>query len=381
MSQEEIASAQQRLEETQTIREKEVNEANQAEQEANNAINVVQEAVQKSIDATLNEQIAKNSISGAINEVTEAEQRLIGAGSITPAEAREQAIADAKQAIADAKQGVIDAEKAADEATKAANEAGQALEDAEKAADEAANKFIEESLDAFEAISAEEQAQEALNDALENCPPDDDDPGSGKGDPHLTTFDGLEYDFHALGEYTFVESVDEDLEIQILTEGRDGSNNSFITGIATNVGEDIIEFNPKWDTVSINGVSNNITEETPLILEEGIISVDNTRNQPTYTINYLNGEALVIDDVKTLRGEDIFNVEVFSADTEIVGLLGNNNSDTSDDLALRDGTLLSQPATREQIDNELASSWAVSPEESLFSYIDDIAQNADLLTF
>lgn len=39
--------------------------------------------------------------------------------------------------------------------------------------------------------------------------------GGSKGEPHLTTFDGVGYDFQGAGEFTLVESLDGDLNVQI----------------------------------------------------------------------------------------------------------------------------------------------------------------------
>lgn len=193
--------------------------------------------------------------------------------------------------------------------------------------------------------------------------------GMAVGDPHLTTFDGLEYDFLAVGEYTFVETVDENLEVQIITErdlSVEGSDGSYITGVATNVGDDTIRFdlnNSPEDILYVNGQATSLEEGNVVVLEDGLISFNNNES-PSYTINYFNGEQLIVEynDLET----QYFDVDFAPSESDIVGLLGNNNGDISDDLALRDGTILSQPASYDQINSELASSWSVSAEDSLF---------------
>jgi hypothetical protein len=39
--------------------------------------------------------------------------------------------------------------------------------------------------------------------------------GSSTGDPHILTFDGLHYDFQAIGDFVLVKALDSDLEIQV----------------------------------------------------------------------------------------------------------------------------------------------------------------------
>jgi RTX calcium-binding nonapeptide repeat (4 copies) len=50
----------------------------------------------------------------------------------------------------------------------------------------------------------------------------------------------------------------------------------------------------------------------------------------------------------------------------VVGLLGNNNGQIEDDLALLDGTVSPQAATPEYLLSEFATSWQVIPDSSLF---------------
>ena len=64
-------------------------------------------------------------------------------------------------------------------------------------------------------------------------------PSSGRasGDPHITTFDGLDYDFQAVGEFVAVRSGSDDLEIQVRQEPAPRSNRaSMNTAVATLVG-------------------------------------------------------------------------------------------------------------------------------------------------
>jgi Ca2+-binding RTX toxin-like protein len=55
-----------------------------------------------------------------------------------------------------------------------------------------------------------------------------------------------------------------------------------------------------------------------------------------------------------------------------MGLLGNNNGNSEDDLLLRDGTRLTNPLASENLYGAFSNSWQVSENESLFSLLSPI---------
>jgi hypothetical protein len=62
--------------------------------------------------------------------------------------------------------------------------------------------------------------------------------GSSNGDPHLTTVDGLSYDFQAAGEFTLLRSGDGDLEVQARQEPyQDSKAVTINTGVAVAAGD------------------------------------------------------------------------------------------------------------------------------------------------
>jgi hypothetical protein len=117
----------------------------------------------------------------------------------------------------------------------------------------------------------------------------------------------------------------------------------------------------------INGIPTPLEIGETLSLGQGSISRSSINGYDTvgdlYTITYPNGDQLLanvyadflIDPTVRLKGSQT-----------VVGLLGNNNGQIEDDLALLDGTISPQAATPEYLLSEFAASWQVIPDSSLF---------------
>ncbi|MEM8831366.1 MAG: RHS repeat-associated core domain-containing protein [Cyanobacteria bacterium P01_G01_bin.19] len=227
-----------------------------------------------------------------------------------------------------------------------------------------------------------------------------------KGEPHLTTFDGVGYDFQGAGDFTLVESVDGDLDVQVRYVQID-DNVTVASAVATEVdGQNVvidsegIEFveDPNDPDNLIprvfrsGGGSNEATVtidgEEVEIASGGSIEVGNSRifrsSGEEYTIVYA-GENGVLEDgddqlvVNYLRPGTINIVDVYLGDEQqgqISGLLGNLNGNPDDDIALPDGTVLPRPLEFDQLYGEYRDAYRVtSIEESLFTYED--GQNPD----
>lgn len=98
----------------------------------------------------------------------------------------------------------------------------------------------------------------------EYCEQDDEKKGDSRagsdGEPHLTSFDGREFDFQAGGEFTLARSNSGDLEIQsrqepLRTNGKEELGISVNTAVAARVGKDKVGVYPSADglRVRING--------------------------------------------------------------------------------------------------------------------------------
>jgi YHYH protein/von Willebrand factor type D domain len=192
--------------------------------------------------------------------------------------------------------------------------------------------------------------------------------GSSTGDPHILTFDNLHYDFQAQGDFILVKAFDSELDVQVRQAAWD--QNPAVTlnvGLATVVDGQQLEFSIDQPFPLINGIPTPLEIGETLSLGQGSISRSTVNGYDTvgdlYTITYPNGDQLLanvyadflIDPTVRLKGSQ-----------NVVGLLGNNNGQIEDDLALLDGTVSPQAATPEYLLSEFATSWQVIPDSSLF---------------
>jgi von Willebrand factor type D domain/RTX calcium-binding nonapeptide repeat (4 copies) len=193
--------------------------------------------------------------------------------------------------------------------------------------------------------------------------------GGSTGDPHIYTFDGLHYDFQATGDFVLVRGLDSDLEVQVRqTPWVANLETTINTGLATVVDGNRVEFYTDQRQPIINDLSVTLAIGASQALGNGSISRSSISGYgiegDLYTITYANGAVLknavyhgfLMDPTLDLVGSQ-----------NVVGLLGNNNGNAGDDLALRDGTLLTNPLAPENLYGAFSSSWQVAENESLFS--------------
>jgi len=194
---------------------------------------------------------------------------------------------------------------------------------------------------------------------------DEGDEGDTFNDPRLVTFDSKYYDFQAAGEFTLVESVSGDLNIQVRQEpvnGNPRSNVSDNTAVATLLDGQRVTLYKDTQQLLINGNPTVVPDNGFLPVGEGFIERDGN----VYSIVYPTGDELV---AKLLSSR--INIKVLlpeAREGQVVGLLGNNNGNPDDDIAKRDGTVLTAPVALETLYGEFADSWRLTQEESLFEY-------------
>ncbi len=189
------------------------------------------------------------------------------------------------------------------------------------------------------------------------------DHGRSWGDPHIITFAGLAYEFQAVGEFVFLESNSKDLTVQVCetpwgNSGRVSVNRAVATIVSgKRVNVDVTQGTP----VSVDGVTQSIADGGTLAVGTGQIQ----RSGTTYKIIYPSGDELHLK----LYGAGYINIDMYidaSRKGKVAGLLGNANDITSDDIALRNGTVLTQPLSFADLYTTYANSWRTQPVESLF---------------
>ncbi len=191
-------------------------------------------------------------------------------------------------------------------------------------------------------------------------------PGANWGDPHLVTFDGFYYSFQAVGEFTYVNAKSGDERIVQLRTAALGDAVSINTAVATKIGSVRVSINAKDSAhpLRIDGVATDIPDSTgSLAVGDGHIF----RSGNVYTIVYSNQEQLIVT-VEADRVDLQLYLSPSRAAGSIEGLMGNLDGDASNDLALADGTVLSQPIDYAVLYGSYADGWRVSQQTSLFDY-------------
>jgi RHS repeat-associated protein len=186
--------------------------------------------------------------------------------------------------------------------------------------------------------------------------------GKSHADPHLTTFDGTYYDFQGAGEYTFVKSTTDDFEIQTRQESFNGRFATINKAVAIQLGGSKISFDSNTpNTINVDGIATDITDGGFAIGQNIII-----RQGTSYFINTSNS-----DQIQIINNPGYIDLQVSLADNrkgKVVGLLGNFNGSTTDEFALRDGTIIGSTITNAQLYGAYNDSWRITPATSLFNY-------------
>jgi hypothetical protein len=220
----------------------------------------------------------------------------------------------------------------------------------------------------------------AVLEKVEECPKPK---ASAWGDPHLIRFDHIgealvsskgdgRYDFQASGEFVLFESTEDDMVVQSRFEVLPARPNVTITtASAMDVGGDRVSvFADATELeVRIDGTLTPLTVGTPVALPGGgeVERVAPLNTQDQLVVRWPDDSTVTIA-LLTFLGSQYLNVypELASGRVgDVQGLLGNANGIIGDDLNLRDGT----PADPADLYTTYATSWRISPLESLFDYL------------
>jgi hypothetical protein len=193
--------------------------------------------------------------------------------------------------------------------------------------------------------------------------------GGSFGDPHIFTFDGFHYDFQATGDFFLVKAEDSDLQVQVRqTPWIYNPAATINTGLATEVDGNRVEFYYDQALPLVNHLPLFLELGQSQALGQGSISRSSIAGYgmqgDLYTITYPTGDVL---------SNAVFNGFLMDPTLDLAnsrhlgGLLGNNNGNPEDDIALRDGTVLINPLAPENLYGAFADSWQVTAQESLFS--------------
>ena len=196
------------------------------------------------------------------------------------------------------------------------------------------------------------------------------------GDPHLRTFDGINYEFQAAGEFTLLKSTTDDLEIQTRQSPYGAGLISLNTAVAVKTGGDRIGFYIEENgtkTLKVNGTPISIAQGSLNAVGQNLI-LRNSSN--IYSIISANND--IIQIAFGIIHIDISTSIANNRKGQVIGLAGNKNDNKNDDFALRDGTVIGGSITNEQLYGNYANSWRITQENSLFDYA--VGQNTSTFT-
>ena len=196
--------------------------------------------------------------------------------------------------------------------------------------------------------------------------------GITHGDPHITTVDGVSYNYQAAGEFVYFRR--EGFEVQSRYLGRPGSA-TYSAGTAVRLGDHVIEshFDASYDVneagvpVIIDGVLTRLDAEGIRFEDGAVVAVEPSRTGRTVIAIAATGDFVRIENRALAQ-----NVELGvwpDPDAPGAGLAGTANGDPDDDFTTRDGEVVprSEISTVEGLYATFGESWRVSPGERLFT--------------
>lgn len=222
--------------------------------------------------------------------------------------------------------------------------------------------------DDFDIFSGGYPGIDEPRDPTWTCPSVPPRPGSGWGEPHLLTLDGLTYDFQAIGDFTLVQATTGDLEIQARQlPYRDSTHVAVTAGLAIRDHDDHVEWTAGAVDPIVNGRARPMKpNETVRLFSWGVLKrtddgfVYLTPTGDRVTVN-LGNEAL-----------DYFIRLVPHRAGKVRGLFGNFDTDPDNDLQAATGRLPALPPA-DPVDAAhplyavFGASWRVPAGRSMFA--------------
>lgn len=188
------------------------------------------------------------------------------------------------------------------------------------------------------------------------------------GDVHINTPDGLVYDFQEMGEFILSQSTSGEVVLQVRQERwasypeRPVSVN---TAVAMYVAGDKLEFYLKPErSFYVNDVLTDLPTGYVTLPAGGSIDLSGTGNSTDFTILWPDGNT----GVRVILSKDYMDIGIARLGGSLTyeGILGNLDGNRMNDIQLRDGELITPPASLEQL-KRFGDSWRLSAEESLFN--------------
>ncbi|XP_014109212.1 PREDICTED: sushi domain-containing protein 2 [Pseudopodoces humilis] len=202
---------------------------------------------------------------------------------------------------------------------------------------------------------------------------------SAFGDPHFLTFDGLNFTFNGLGEYTLVESDLTSLRVQGRTQQAHLPNGTWAQGTGLSAvamqenNSDVIEVRYSEDLnleVLLNQRVLSFSEQTWMDLKGLFLYSTPDQN---ITVMFSSGAGVEIRESGGFLTLTVLLPEKFINHTR--GLFGVMNGNPEDDYTFKNKTTMSVHASPQQVFG-FGASWAIENGTSLFTYDTEFLLNS-----
>ncbi len=201
------------------------------------------------------------------------------------------------------------------------------------------------------------------------------------GDPHITTFDGLYFDFQGYGEFIATKSTSDNFEVQIRQEDLHSSGKvTMNTAIAVQTGSDVVSIMMKPNRLFINNQAQNFASFTFQALKNGAtINKIKIENYEVINISLKNGDLIKVN----FHGSSFLDYSIspsINRKSKLIGILGNYDSDKLNDVQVRNGENILKDGKLPfgKLYSSYADSWRITNANSLFYY--DSGKNTDSYT-
>ena len=184
--------------------------------------------------------------------------------------------------------------------------------------------------------------------------------GGGHGDVHMVCFDGLTYDFQAVGDFVAVQSTDagNPWQIQIRTESFPGAT-SVTTALAATLGADYVSFAiGRANPVLVNGAPDTLQVGAVQSLAGGTLAHPSDN---VYQLSWNTGQSVTVTDQGGYLDWTV-GLGPHDGPGSVRGLLGSNSGPATD-FQLPNGSVLAHPSDAELV-SVFADAWSVAPGTS-----------------
>lgn len=190
---------------------------------------------------------------------------------------------------------------------------------------------------------------------------------AGWGDVHISTQDGLVYDFQRVGDYTLLRSTAGGPELQARMEWYARKPTvSVNTAVATRIGADRVEFYVgKPASYYVNGQKQAAIPTAGGKLPGGGTFV--AAKKPLYSdYTFFSPDGTFGTRIIVFADHIDTGARLFSGGTKFEGVIGNFDGDPKNDMQIRGGAVIAPPAKAAQM-TPFAQSWLTPVSETLFS--------------